>query len=193
MTKESQADEPGTGAVELEPPSADLANLLIRMTEREWPTTEVDRLHFFHRHGLHDVDSPRPDDSDLNIEHRHFGTALPGAVLGTATMFRGELLGLSLFPYDEPIGNGPLARVGYVALRDQLSQRLGPPVEEWGTPNEPACLWRPGPLLLDMYCFQRLQSGIMVGPSHAERSAALDMAAGGNPPSSVHVGGTADG
>jgi hypothetical protein len=28
--------------------------------------------------------------------------------------------------------------------------------------------------MLDMYCFQRGQSGIMVGPDHAERSAAYD-------------------
>ena len=31
-----------------------------------------------------------------------------------------------------------------------------------------------GPLMLAMYCFQRLTSGIMVGPHHAERTAAND-------------------
>jgi len=180
MTEASQAGEPGTGEIELEPPPADVAGLLLRMTELQWPSTEEDRLGFFHRLGLHDVDGPRPGDSDLDIEHRQFGTALSSAVHGTATMFRGEFLGLSLFLYDEPTDNGLLARAGYTALRDELSQRLGPPVEEWGNANEPACLWRPGLLLLDMYCFQRLRSGIMVGPSHAKRSAALDAAAGGN-------------
>ena len=33
-----------------------------------------------------------------------------------------------------------------------------------------------GLLMLEMYCFQRLTSGVMVGPSHAERTAANDQA-----------------
>jgi hypothetical protein len=193
MDEGSSAREPRTGNVAFEPPTADVANLLIRMTELEWPTTEGDRLRFFHRLGLHDIDGSRSDDSDLGIEYRQFHTAMPSAVHGTANMFRGEFLGLSLFLYDEPVENGLMAREGYRVLREQLSQRLGPPVEEWGVVNEPACLWRPGLLLLDMYCFQRRPSGIMVGPSHAERSAALDAAAEGNSLLSGHLSGTADG
>jgi hypothetical protein len=162
--------------VDLEPAAADLASLLVRMTELEWPTTEEERLVFFAGLGLHDVESPRPDDSVVGAERRWFASDLSNAVSGTATMFRGEFLGLAVFAYDEPVENGELARAGYAAVRDHVSRRLGLPLEEWGTATEPACLWHPGPLMLDMYCFQRLQSGIMVGPDHADRSAAYDEA-----------------
>jgi hypothetical protein len=104
-----------------------------------------------------------------------FDTALP-EVDGTGTMFRDEFLGLSLFCYDEPIDNGPAARAGYAALRGELSRSLGAPSEEWGSPTEPACLWTIGPLWIEMYCFQRLSSGVMVGPTHAQRSATNDEA-----------------
>jgi hypothetical protein len=163
--------------VDLTPSAADLASLVVRMTELAWPTTEAERLVFFGELGLHDVESPRPDDSVPGAERRWFASDLSDGLGGTATTFRGEFLGLTLFAYDEPVENGELARVGYAAVRDHVSRRLGPPVEEWGTVAEPACLWHPGPLMLDLYCFQRLRSGIMIGPDHADRSAAHDEAA----------------
>jgi hypothetical protein len=124
--------------------------------------------------GLDDLDElPRRAEEPDGVSRR-FTTSLPGSVDGISTMFRGEFLGLSLFCYHEPIGDGPRARAGFAALEAHLSRAFGPPVERWGTAAEPACLWRPGPLMLDMYCFQRLSRGIMVGPSHAERSAAND-------------------
>lgn len=163
--------------VDLEPSASDLATLIVRMTELEWPASEAERLVFFAGLGLHDVESPRPDDNVAGAERRWFSSDLSTAVSGTATMFEGEFLGLALFAYNEPVENGELARAGYAAVREQVSGRLGPPVEEWGSATEPACLWHPGPLMLDMYCFQRLQSGIMIGPDHADRSAAYDEAA----------------
>lgn len=167
--------------VDLEPSASDLVDLLVRMTELDWPTTEEERLAFFDDLGLHDVESPRPDVRVPDAERRWFATDLTSSLSGTATTFRGQFLGLAVFAYNEPVENGELARAGYAAVRDGVSQRLGLPVEEWGTPTEPACLWHPGPLMLDMYCFQRLQSGIMVGPDHADRSAAYDDAAGERP------------
>ena len=163
--------------VDLQPSSSDLADLLVRMTELEWPTTELERLRFFDALGLRDSESPRPDEHVPGSERRLFVTDLSSTLSGTSTMFHGQFLGLGLFAYDEPIENGELARVGYAAVRERVSQRLGLPVEEWGTDDEPACLWHPGPLMLDMYCFQRHRSGIMVGPDHADRSAAYDDAA----------------
>jgi len=127
--------------VDLEPSASDLANLLMRMTDLEWPTTEEERLFFFASLGLHDVESPRPDDTVVCAERRWFASDLSDAVSGTATMFRGEFLGLAVFAYNEPVENGPLTRAGYTAVRDHVNQRLGLPVEEWGTATEPACLW----------------------------------------------------
>ncbi|WP_204911623.1 hypothetical protein [Microlunatus spumicola] len=146
------------------------------MTELAWPTTEEERLVFFDELGLHDVESPRSDDSVPGAERRWFASDLAEGLGGTATTFRGEFLGLTLFAYDEPVENGERARAGYAAVRDYVSRRLGPPLEEWGTATEPACLWHPGPLMIDLYCFQRQQSGIMIGPDHADRSAAYDEA-----------------
>ena len=157
------------------PPPEDVAELLIQMTELEWPTSEDDRRAYFDALGLRDLDTIPQREDDPDSTWRRFTTSLPG-VEGSCSVFREQFLGLSLFCYNEPGDDGPQARVGYPALRDHLSRRLGAPVEEWGTPREPACLWQPGPLLLDMYCFQRLRSGVMVGPSHAERSAAHGVA-----------------
>jgi len=162
--------------IELTPATEDVVDLLTRMTHLEWPTTEQDRLRYFSSLGLHDLELlPRRDDGPDSFSRR-FSTSLSGEVDGLCTMFRGEFLGLSLFCYTERIANGPQARAGYAGLKSHLSRTFGTPIEEWGTPSEPACLWRPGPLMLDMYCFQRLSSGIMIDPSHAERSAANDAA-----------------
>jgi hypothetical protein len=163
---------------DLDPAPAALAELLVRTTELPWPTTEGERLTFFAALGLHDGgEAPRSSTEVAERRSRWFTSDLSTALRGVASTFRGEFLGLGLFAYDEPADDGPLARAGYAGLRSELSRHLGPPVEEWGTVEAPACLWRPGELVLDLYCFQRLRSGIMVGPAHAARSDALDAAA----------------
>ena len=105
-----------------------------------------------------------------------FTTSLP-RVDGTCTMFRYQFLGLCLYCYDEPLENGRAE--GPRRLRG-TARPTHPPSRfahrRVGTQTEPACLWEPGPLLQDMYCFQRLRSGVMVGPSHAERTAAHNAA-----------------
>jgi len=78
-------------------------------------------------------------------------------------MFRGEFLGLSLFCYNEPLEDGPEARAGYAGLRDQLNRYLGRPIEEWGTPTEPASLWRSAPLAIDMTASNAFEAGSWSG------------------------------
>ena len=160
---------------ELTPSPTVVADLLIRMTSLHWPTTEADRRRYFDLLGLHDLDTVPQRDDEPDAMMIRFATSLP-AVQGTCTMFREEFLGLGLFCYDEAREDGPEARAGYARLRNRLSNYLGPPMEEWGSPTEPACCWRSGPLMIDMYCFQRLRSQIMVGVGHVERSAAHEAA-----------------
>lgn len=160
---------------ELNPPPAEVADLLIQMTRRDWPTSEEYRCRYFDSLGLRDLKAPLQRDDEPETRMIRFVTALLD-VDGTCTMFRDKFLGLSLFCYNEPIENGPAARAGFAGLRGELNRFLGAPSEEWGTLSEPACLWDIGPLWIDMYCFQRLRSGVMVGPSHAERSTANDEA-----------------
>lgn len=164
----------------LTPPPAEIGELLVRMTRLEWPTSEDQRLAYFAALDLQDVDEPSRSVEYPESTMLRFATSIPG-VDGNCSMFRDEFLGLSLFGYNERAANSAAARVGYAALQEHLCDHLGPPVEEWGSESEPACLWRPGPLLLDLYYFQRPSSGIMVGPSHAERSAANDAAAAERP------------
>jgi hypothetical protein len=161
---------------QLNPDPADVADLVIKMSQEPWPTTETDRQRYFNALGLHDLALVPQRKDDPHIVWRRFTTSLPGNVEGNCVMFGGEFLGLSLFCYTEPVDNGPQSQAGFASLKRGLSRAFGSPVEEWGSPSAPACLWRPGPLLLDMYCFQRRSSGIMLGPSHAERSAANDAA-----------------
>jgi hypothetical protein len=159
---------------ELSPPVESLVRLLLDMIKRTWPTTEDDRHRFYERLGLRQVDSSAVDrqEDDRTVSH-WFETSLVG-VEGIDTMFGGEFLGLSLFAYNEPGDDGVESRTAYPLLKDAISLRLGSPAEEWGTAREPACYWTAGELQLEMYCFQRLASGVMLGPSHAERSAAND-------------------
>lgn len=159
------------------PDPVDLADLLIRATRLGWPTTEDERQRYFAALGLRDLGPGETRDGDSEAVWRRFATSLPGEVKGSAATFRGEFLGLHLFAYNEAGDDGPAAREGFAMLREHLSEALGAPAEEWGTSKEPACGWLPGPLTVDMYCFQRGSSGIMVGPSDTERSAAHDAAA----------------
>jgi hypothetical protein len=158
--------------IELRPSTEAVADLLIRMIQLEWPTSESDRLRYFNTLGLRDQEVLPPSADDPDSVWLRFTTSLPGQVDGNCSMLRGEFLGLNLFPYTEPVDNSPQARAGYAGLRQHLSVALGNPVEEWASGSEPACVWRTSLLLLEMYCFQRLASGVMVGPNHAERTAA---------------------
>lgn len=163
----------------LSPAPEHLSALLIRMCQELWPTTEEDRKRYFSALQLTDsgVVESDPDPHDPDTRWRDFTTALAGPVEGSCSVFQNQLLGLYLFAYNQLEPNAEPAREGYASLRRLLSQRLGDPVEEWGTASQPACLWRPGALTLVMHCFQKRDSWIMVGPSHSERSAAHDAAA----------------
>lgn len=150
------------------------------MVQRPWPSTEQERLNYFHELGLRDTDGSGQGTVEAQAPEKvfhDFTVPLMVGVGASCTVFRGEVLGLSLFCYSQPGGGHPEVREAYDLLRAQLSATLGVPVEEWGSSAEPACLWQAGDLHLDMYCFQRGSSGLMVGPSHSARSAANDAAA----------------
>lgn len=162
--------------IQLEPTAEAVADLLARMCREPWPTTEQDRRDYFATLGLTDQALLPVRGDDADSVWRRFTSALPEQVGGNCSTFRGEFLGLSLFCWPEQVDNGAQARAGYASLQELLNQEFGAPVEEWGTDSEPACLWTVGPLTLEMYCFQRLHSSVMVGPSHTIRSAANDAA-----------------
>lgn len=96
----------------LEPSPSEIADLLVAMTELEWPTSEDERLRFFRRLGLRDTSSPEPGDDGLHTEHWNITTTALPAVEGMAYTFRGEFRGLSLLAYDGPRTDGPLAATG---------------------------------------------------------------------------------
>lgn len=139
--------------MDLTPTTGELGDLLVRMTQEPWPTTETERHGYFDRLGLRDLGPFEAHRDDHDTSRGRFATSLPGAVDGTYTVFRGELLGLSVFAYTERIANSPRARAGYAGIQESLGHAIGRPVEQWGPATEPACLWRPGLLLLEMYCF----------------------------------------
>lgn len=158
-----------------------MSDLLVRMTRFEWPTIDDERLDFLASLGLRDTGAGESKADEPDSTWHSLGTPWP-SVHGIDTVYREEFLGFSLFRYEEHGSDGALARAGFAGLRKLLSDALGPPVQEWGTLHEPACFWRPGPLTIEMYCFQRHSSGVMVGPSHTERSAANDAAHDQAPP-----------
>jgi len=153
----------------LDPAAEDVADLLVRMCREPWPTTEQERCDYFTVLGLHEQEHLPVRDDDPGSTSLRFATSLPG-VDGICSAFRDEFLGLSLFCWAEQCDNGLQARAGHPALRDLLSRSFGTPTEEWGPTAEPACCWVVGPLTIEMYCFQRLQSSVMVGPSHSPLS-----------------------
>src|SRR5215217_9357185 len=111
---------------QLNPDPADVADLVIKMSQEPWPTTETDRQRYFNALGLHDLDTLPPRKDDPDSVRRRFTTSLPGTE-GNCVMFRGEFLGLSLFCYTEPIDNGPQSRAGFAGLKRGLSRAFGPP------------------------------------------------------------------
>ncbi len=156
--------------MQLTPPAEDAAALLARMCEEPWPTTEAERLPYFDHLGLRDASELEAIRDHADSSSRPFTTSLAGEVGGTCSIYCDQLIGLALFCYSEPIANGARAREGFAGIRDHLSRVLGATVEEWGPANEPACLWRSGPLHLDMYCFQRGTSSVMVGAGPTRES-----------------------
>ena len=90
----------------LTPPPADVAGLLVEMTRLEWPTGEADRRRYFDLLGLHEGDTLPQRDDEPDSTMIRFTTSLPD-VNGSCTMFRDQFLGLSLFCYDDPVENGP--------------------------------------------------------------------------------------
>lgn len=163
--------------MQINPDPHDVADVLNKMVEHRWPTTEAERQRYFGELGLRDGEVVPQLSSGPDRRARQLTTTLEGDMYGISTMFRGEFLGLSLFCYKEAGDNGPQARAGFASLKHHLSLALGAPSKEWGSLNDLACLWRSGPLLLELYCFQRGSSGIMVGLAHADRSVANGAAA----------------
>ena len=128
---------------ELTPSTEDVADLLIRMIRLDWPTTEEDRLRYFDSLGLRDQELLPPSNDDPDSVWLRFTTSLPGHVGGNCSTFRGEFLGLSLFPYTELMDNGPQARPAYAGLRHHLSTALGDPIDDGGLPPNPPASGEP--------------------------------------------------
>ncbi len=154
------------------PDPVELADLLVRATRLQWPTTEDERRNFFTALGLRDLGAPETPEADPRTVWRRFTTALPGEADGSAVTSHGEFLALHVVAYNQQGDDGTAAREGFGVLRKHLGGAFGPPAEEWGTPQEPACVWLLARLTLEMYCFQRGSSGVTVGLSHTQRSAA---------------------
>ena len=147
----------------LKPGAKDVARLLIDMGRRPWPATDADRRRYFDQLGLHDAESIPLHDESPDTRSWRVTTSLSGDLWGIATAHGRQFSGVNFFCYSEPGDDGPQARAGFANLGRHLSRALGKPAERWGPEREPACLWHVGSLQLDMYCFQRDASGLMVG------------------------------
>jgi hypothetical protein len=77
---------------ELTPSTKDVADLLIRMTQLEWPTTEKERLHYFITLGLRDEEVLPPRDDDPDIVWFRFTTSLAAQVDGNCSSFAASCL-----------------------------------------------------------------------------------------------------
>jgi len=168
--------------VQLNPDADEIGGLLVGMSRPPWPTTDADRRRYFDRFGLYDAETIALRGDDPDTRSWRVATSLPGDIWGISTMFRNEFLGVTFFCYNESGDDGPQAKTGFSYVDRYLCRALGDPAERWGSAREPAALWHIGPLQLDMYCFQRDASGIMVGLAHTARSAANDAAHKSDPP-----------
>lgn len=160
----------------LTPNVENVAGLVLDMMDGTWPTSDDDRQVFYSSHGLTQVASSAGE--ALRREHgrtlmHQFETSLPG-VYGIDTMFRDEFLGLS-FVRLRRVRRRWSRIAGGVSVTQGSS--LG---SAWcacrgvGHGSRAGLLLAVRPLQTEMYCFQRLPSGVMVGPSHVARSAAYD-------------------
>jgi len=154
----------------LRPDPVELTALLLRATGLPWPDTEDQSRGFYSALNFRSLSNPETAQDDPQTTWRRFRTALIGEADGSTVTTRGKLLALQITAYNERGDDGPAAREGFNLLRQHLSSALGAPIEEWGAAREPACRWHPVPMTVEMYCFQRGSSGVMVGLSRTEPS-----------------------
>lgn len=155
------------------PAVTDLADMVLRIAGQAWPATEIERVAMFDRLGLRLVDEPPTPSADPRLTFQPVQTPLP-AVTGSLSEVDGKFLGLDFFAYAQHQDDGPWARQASPELKRLVSAGLGDPAEEWGSAREPACSWLTGALRVEMYCFQRLTSVVMLGIDHVARSEAYE-------------------
>lgn len=115
---------------------------------------------------LHDVDEQDPAHRVVAIATSGWGEAS-----GELSGWRGELFWLGWFLHGR-VGSTDRGqeRQGFDTLSVQLHQALGTPSEQWGPPEEPACVWHHRGSSVELHCYQRLSSMVQLAISDQARS-----------------------
>lgn len=95
-----------------------------------WPTSEQERLRYFDELGLQDADeSPQGTVNERLPEMLDHSFTVPflKGVDGVCNLFRGEVLGLSLFCYNRPVDDDPQTREAFAQLQRLASARRSAP------------------------------------------------------------------
>lgn len=88
-----------------------LTDLLLRMIQQPCPTTEQDRLTYFGDLGFAEADeSGRGTSAKQAPETVFHNFTVPLLTDGMCSVFRGEVLGISLFCFSRPASDDPEAR-----------------------------------------------------------------------------------
>lgn len=147
------------------PDPNEVATLLENLVRSDWPTSEGQRLGWFHHQGLEVRDSHREWGDNDSDSYTAKGSRRWGSPRVGWHMFDGEFVGVSWFlwhgaPPDD-------VRVAARQLRDRVSGFAGPPVEESAPGKDRdrfnAC-WEVDGRTIDMY----LHGGPVLGGAFVE-------------------------
>lgn len=158
----------------LHPEPTDVASLVLALVSQPWPSNPEELSSYTNGFHLAALSARSPTGDQSSLRSHWYTTFLGDQVKCQVSTFRDELLGVHFTVYEERGDCGVDARRGFAALSELLTAALGVPNEQWGTEDQPASLWRVGELYIEMYCFQKDPSGVLVGPSHAARNALHD-------------------
>lgn len=139
-------------------PAPDAVAQLIRRLVEGWPEQGNDPEPLLDRLGfsVRTRDHSRPEVGEF--------TQLSAPLAQTTSLLLrppdGDV-GLSVF-VSFSTGHIPQPRRGYRTVLDLLSERYGPPAEQWGSDQEPACCWHHDGRLVEMYTDNRAARSVQV-------------------------------
>ncbi|ALD64575.1 hypothetical protein AFL94_12325 [Arthrobacter sp. LS16] len=144
------------------PAPVEVVAFIGRILGHEWPHSEAERVRVFEALGMHSPQRPA-EDAEENIGGIWVLKVPLGADVDARwSSFRGSLVLITLFLYPQPSEQHPQVREKFAELRTELSTYFSPPTETWGTEAMPAARWTIGTCGVELYCFNKPNSVLML-------------------------------
>ena len=144
------------------PTPVEVVDYIARIIDHAWPLDEAARLRMFEVLGMQTVQR-LADVAEENIgDIAVLKVPLGSEVEASWSSFQGSLVLISLFLYPQPSEHHPQVLEKFGELQTGLSTYFSPPAETWGTAAMPAARWKIRGCGVDLYCFNKPNSVLML-------------------------------